>query len=139
MCLLPTLNSRQDYSKVKEKGFIVDMVESSAEASRRVQTEPGHSLGRLGRGREERAKRREGKKGNQEPRAEDQERAKMSGLYRKGEAGGREVDPAPGPERFRVERGLGEKDLGLSNRYLCCWKNLAASICFDMLAGIYLT
>lgn len=39
----------------------------------------------------------------------------------------------PGLERFRVERGLGEKDLGLSNRYLCCWKNLAASICFDML------
>lgn len=59
MCLLPTLNSRQDHSKVKEKGFTVDMKESSAEASRRVQTEPGHGLGRLGRERKKRESKEE--------------------------------------------------------------------------------
>lgn len=35
--------------------------------------------------------------------------AKMAELYRKGEAVEREVNPAPGLERFRVEKGLGEK------------------------------
>lgn len=42
-----------------------------------------------------------GKRGNQEPVAEDQNSAKMAALYRKEEAGRR--------ERFRVERGLSEK------------------------------